>query len=288
MAVMPAAFAQRPQSNRNEIDVMVVDPQAESRSLLKAALRSISAVDSIQETGTLANVLTMLSDHPADVLFVEEELGWDNVSALVPRVKSLPACSKTNFVLMSGSLDMESRRQGMSTGILGYLAKPFDIKSLEAAIRDARGKVSTNLKETLDRVRRIDFFGEFADMELVRLLKICHTRKFGKGDTIFTEGEIGDRFYIVLSGQVEILKHRKERMESLAMVKAGETFGEMSIVDLEPRSADARAASDASMIEVNAEIIKDVNDILALKIYRKLAILVTRKLRTYTMQAEAE
>ena len=77
-----------------------------------------------------------------------------------------------------------------------------------------------------------------------------------------------------------------DRVESLATVSPGDCFGEMAIVDMEPRSADARAVSDASLIEVNAQIIKNVNDVLALKIFRKLAILVTRKLRNYTSQAE--
>ena len=56
----------------------------------------------------------------------------------------------------------------------------------------------------------------------------------------------------------------------------------MALVDSEPRSADACVSSDVMVIEVNAEIINDPNDLLALKIFRKLAILVTQKLRNYT------
>ncbi len=56
----------------------------------------------------------------------------------------------------------------------------------------------------------------------------------------------------------------------------------MALVDAEPRSADALSTSDTMVIEVNSEIINDINDILALKIFRKLAILVTKKLRDYT------
>jgi len=55
-------------------------------------------------------------------------------------------------------------------------------------------------------------------------------------------------------------------------------------VDQEPRSADARAKGDTMIIEVNDQIINDINDILALKLFRKIAILVTKKLRTYTSQ----
>ena len=75
-------------------------------------------------------------------------------------------------------------------------------------------------------------------------------------------------------------------VESLMTVHAGECFGEMAIVDAEPRSADVHAVNDATLLEVNAEIIKNVNDVLALKIYRKLAIIVTQKLRAYTEHHE--
>ena len=273
----------KPQRQEAQLAVLVVDPVADSRSLLKGALRSVAGVGSVRDSGSANNVMQILQEQPADVIFMEQRMDEENQAfELVKLIKNHPAGANAKFVLTSSELDMESRRKGMEAGILGYLAKPFDIRGLEAAIRDAMGKVSTNHKDTLDKVRRISFFKEFTDMELVRLLKICHTRKFAKGESIFSEGELGDRFYVDLAGSVEITKQRKDRVESLMTVKAGECFGEMAIVDAEPRSADARALSDVTLIEVNAEIIKNVNDVLALKIYRKLAILVTQRLRSYT------
>ena len=289
MATVPAWAEQKPQSEKPQIAVLVVDPLPEARSLLKGALRSVSGVGSVRDSGAPQNVPDILSEQPADVIFLEQNLGEDeDVFELVKQIRTHPAGANTKFVLMSSELDMDSRRLGMESGILGYLSKPFDIRGLEAAIRDAMGKVSTNHKETLNKVRRISFFSDFSDLELVKLLKICHTRKFAEGETIFSEGELGDRFFVLLAGTVEITKQRKERVESLMTVQAGECFGEMAIVDAEPRSADVRALSDATLIEVNAEIIKNVNDVLALKIFRKLAILVTQKLRAYTEHHEPE
>ena len=289
MATVPAWAEQKPQSEKSQIAVLVVDPLPEARSLLKGALRSVSSVGSVRDSGAPQNVPDILSEQPADVIFLEQSLGeHEDAFALVKVIRSHPVGANSKFVLMSSDLDMDSRRLGMESGILGYLSKPFDIRGLEAAIRDAMGKVSTNHKETLNKVRRISFFSDFSDLELVKLLKICHTRKFAEGETIFSEGELGDRFYVLLAGTVEITKQRKERVESLMTVQAGECFGEMAIVDAEPRSADVRALSDATLIEVNAEIIKNVNDVLALKIYRKLAILVTKKLRAYTEHHEDE
>jgi len=146
--------------------------------------------------------------------------------------------------------------------------------------------VSTNLKETLNKVRRIEFFSDFTDIELVRLLKICHTRKFQDKEIIFDEGEAGDRLYVLVAGKVDIVKHRESGEETLATLNAGDCFGEMALVDHEPRSAEARAKGDSMIIEVNDQIISDSSDILALKLFRKIAILVTKKLRNYTSQMQ--
>jgi CRP-like cAMP-binding protein len=85
-------------------------------------------------------------------------------------------------------------------------------------------------------------------------------------------------------GAVEIIKHRETGPETLATMTPGDCFGEMALVDQEPRSADARAKGDTMIIEVNDQILNNISDILALKLFRKIAILVTKKLRTYTSQ----
>jgi response regulator RpfG family c-di-GMP phosphodiesterase len=274
----------RPVKPKQALSVLLIDNQPESRALLKAALRSIPSVVEIREASTTKHVPQLLAQHAASIVLVEQNIEDEDVFELVKGIRRDPATANTRFVLMSNHLDTESRRRGIEAGILGYLSKPFDINSLERSLKDSMGKVSTNLKETLNKVRRIEFFSDFTDMDLVRLLKICHTRKYQDGETIFNEGERGDRLYVLIMGQVEIIKHRDTGTETLATMNAGDCFGEMALVDQEPRSADARAKGDTMIIEVNDQIINDINDILALKLFRKIAILVTKKLRTYTSQ----
>ena len=274
----------RPVKPKHALSVLLIDNQPESRALLKAALRSINTVDDIREASTTAHVPDMLAKQAATVVMIEQNLDDADVFNFVKTIRRDPATAGTRFVLMSGHLDTDSRRKGIEAGILGYLSKPFDINSLERALKDSMGKVSTNLKETLNKMRRIEFFSDFQDIELVRLLKICHTRKYQDGETIFNEGEKGDRLYVLIMGQAEIIKHREQGTQVLATMNPGDCFGEMALVDQEPRSADARAKGDAMIIEVNDQIINDINDILALKLFRKIAILVTKKLRTYTSQ----
>ena len=280
-------IAKAPRPQAPTLKVLILDPQPEGRSLLKAALRGLSFVDSVMERGQHHALVEYLTEHPANLVILDEDLEDADPYDLVKVIKTNPATARTKFILMSSHLTMESRRRGIEVGILGFMAKPFDIQSLEKAIRDAMGKVSTNHKETLDRVRRISFFSGFSDMELVRLLKICHTRKFQAGEPVFRQGEKGDRLYVLLSGEVDILKRLEKESRKLATMKAGDVFGEMAIVDQEPRSADAVAKSDAMMIEVHDQIINDLEDPLALKLFRKFAILVTKKLRDFTRATAA-
>lgn len=266
------------------LNVALVDNIPESRALLKAAMRSIPYIDNIRETSSAANLPLILSEQPVNVVIIEENMDEDDgdIFGLVKKVRANPGTSGVKFILMSSNLNTESRRKGMEAGILGYLSKPFDIMSLERAIKDSMGKVSTNLKETLNKVRRIEFFSDFKDLELVRLLKICHTRKYQDKDQIFNEGEKGDRLYVLIAGKVEIIKGSEGDPTVLATLTPGDVFGEMALVDHEPRSAEARAKGDSMIIEVNDQILSDIEDILALKLFRKIAILVTKKLRNYT------
>jgi response regulator RpfG family c-di-GMP phosphodiesterase len=273
-----------PPKQKSVLTVLLIDNVPESRALLKAALRSIQWVDEIREASTTSHLDELLQEHKVDIILMEQNLDGESVFDLVKKIKRDPATAQLKFVLMSSHLDTESRRLGIEAGILGYLSKPFDINSLERAIKDSMGKVSTNLKETLNKVRRIEFFSDFTDLELLRLLKICHTRKYHDGEIIFNEGEKGDRLYVQIAGQVEIIKHREGGTETLATLNPGDCFGEMALVDQEPRSADARSKGEGMIIEVNDQIINDINDILALKLFRKIAILVTKKLRAYTSQ----
>lgn len=265
-----------------QLKLLVVDPLSESRQLLKGALRNLKDIESVRDTGLARHIYDLIADSSVDLILIDQNLGEENVFDVVKSLKTEPRAAGVKFILMSSNLDTESRRKGIEAGILGYLSKPYDLNGLESAIRDALGKVSTNHKETLNKVRRIEFFSEFTDLELVRLLKICHTRKFQSGEILFREGDHGDRLYVLIAGQVHILKRRDGNKEVLATLGVGDCFGEMALVDQEPRSADAEAATDCMVIEVNAQIINDINDVLALKLFRKMAILVTKKLRVYT------
>jgi len=71
------------------------------------------------------------------------------------------------------------------------------------------------------------------------------------GEVIIRQGEVGDRMFVIQSGQVEILRTEGATEVSLALQGEGGFFGEMALVDRETRSATARAVGDARVLTVD-------------------------------------
>jgi glyoxylase-like metal-dependent hydrolase (beta-lactamase superfamily II) len=66
-------------------------------------------------------------------------------------------------------------------------------------------------------------------------------RKFDESSIIFEEGAIGSEFYIILSGAVAIQRNFNGELREIALLRPGEFFGEMAVLDHQPRSATAVA-----------------------------------------------
>jgi len=73
-----------------------------------------------------------------------------------------------------------------------------------------------------------------------------------KGQTLFEEGEPGDRLYVILDGKVKLGHSSPDGRESLmAVLGPGEMFGELSLFDPGKRAATATALTDASVLELS-------------------------------------
>ncbi len=120
--------------------------------------------------------------------------------------------------------------------------------------------------------------------ELRLLAKYSHEKQFNANSTIFAEGELGDRLYIVVDGSVRISRMVAGMGEEcLAILKRGEVFGEMALIDDQPRSADARAHSDGCTIfSISRTLLEEVLSMdpdAAVQFLTLLSKLLCRRLR---------
>lgn len=100
------------------------------------------------------------------------------------------------------------------------------------------------------RLRELNKMGLFAGLtrrEIRVVDGFMHERNYLKGEVIFDEGEQGEAFYLVLEGQVLICR-QGEVDQPIATLDTGQFFGELALLDDAPRSAQARAAEDCTLL----------------------------------------
>lgn len=121
----------------------------------------------------------------------------------------------------------------------------------------------------LDRLRDIGLFGGLGDDTLESFVKNLETKRVEPGEVVFREGDRGRELFVVLEGEMEILKKSKrDRDARVAMLGPGDWFGEMSILDIMPRSATVRALAPTRMLRLSTA---------------DLDALYRRDLRSYTL-----
>lgn len=76
------------------------------------------------------------------------------------------------------------------------------------------------------------------------------------GDYFFREGEAGENAYLIMAGEVEVIRKIGDQEVVIAQVGEGGIVGEMSLVDAKPRSASARAISETEVIVISMDDMK--------------------------------
>lgn len=121
-------------------------------------------------------------------------------------------------------------------------------------INMVRGRIVSNVV-TYESIKickalaRIPAFTHLAERALVDLADRMKRELFPEGAAIFRQGEAGDRFYVIDKGLVEIVKDNKVIRE----LGEGEYFGELAIIEEQPRSATVRAKNDVELFTLSKD-----------------------------------
>jgi CRP-like cAMP-binding protein len=108
--------------------------------------------------------------------------------------------------------------------------------------------------EKLSILSASPLFEMLSPQELEDVAELSRPRRYGVGQIIFEEGELGDSLYVIASGEIEVLRRNSSGdQKPIAVLRAAEFFGEMSLIDKEYRSATVRARLDSELLQLTAE-----------------------------------
>ncbi len=109
----------------------------------------------------------------------------------------------------------------------------------------------TNILQYLMKIKNIQIFHWLNEDELQKILLISTILHFKKGETIISQGEVGDSLYAIISGVVEVsVKDMKDKKVTICKIQQGEIFGEAAIFLTAKRTASIIAAEDTTVIQI--------------------------------------
>jgi len=128
-------------------------------------------------------------------------------------------------------------------------------------------------------LREIGLFGGLDDATLQVLATELPVARVGVGDRIVHEGDPAREMFVVVRGELEVLKKSPSGAEvRMAMLGPGDWFGEMAIVDVQPRSATVRSLAASTLLKMSAEHVDKLLYRRDLKSYALLVMNIAREL----------
>jgi CRP/FNR family cyclic AMP-dependent transcriptional regulator len=98
-------------------------------------------------------------------------------------------------------------------------------------------------------LKSIDLFSQIPGAELTQVAVIATEEAREAGEEIFGYGERGDALYLILEGELRV--HREEKV--IAQLGVRECFGEMALLDAEPRSASVTTVRPSRLLKIGRE-----------------------------------
>jgi CRP/FNR family cyclic AMP-dependent transcriptional regulator len=158
------------------------------------------------------------------------------------------------------------------------------------------GKKSDSIPRFL---RKIDVFKNFTENELRILSKFLHLRKFGPGETIFSQSERGVGFYIIYSGYTDIVvgahnlgtnKKKDDEADHILTLEKYDYFGELALLqENSERNASAisrRGCELLGLFKPDVDELINTYPLIAAKVLQSISLIVANRLFSLTREVQ--
>lgn len=151
------------------------------------------------------------------------------------------------------------------------------LKKADSSIESSEKIRSTDipLGEKILLLKEIDMFSDLSAAELAAISTVTKELDYPENRTVIKQGDMGETVFLIIDGQVEVIKEQENGRELvLDKIGAGDAFGEMALLEDEPRSATIRTIEPSRFLilhkqEFNETVMEYPR--IALKICRVLS-----------------
>jgi len=102
-------------------------------------------------------------------------------------------------------------------------------------------------------LRRVKILGDMTDQQLGRFAQFMEVQQAQQFREVFKQGDKGDAMYLLLEGEVRVRQMIAGKETVLATMNAGEFFGDISLFDHGPRSADVVANQNSTLLKISVD-----------------------------------
>jgi CRP-like cAMP-binding protein len=134
----------------------------------------------------------------------------------------------------------------------------------------------------IEKIQESSLFVGLSFDETRLLANICRPVFRKDSEIIIEENSIGQELYLVVKGEVRVFKGEAGNEKTLSILKPGEMFGEMSLIEDMLTSSSVVAIGDTQLLMIDKKDLEKLmagNDQIAAKIYRSFCIVLSKRLR---------